>query len=188
MFTMVATFIKLLIGRGRPPYAQQSSFCIMNGDLYSWPSGHTMVAAGLLRRLVEFALPKDPWGPYIVLFYAALVGWSRVAKGRHFPSDVAAGALLGILLADVPISGHLLAFSWIKLTIAFLGCLEIAMALTLPEFRTPGFRLGILILAADFMILPFVAQPPLGDATGPVSALVAAILLSVAAASSRVAK
>lgn len=35
----------------------------------------------------------------ILLGFAALVAWSRVVKMRHFKTDIAAGAVLGLLLA-----------------------------------------------------------------------------------------
>jgi undecaprenyl-diphosphatase len=57
----------------------------------SFPSGHTasaaafMVAAGAEQPALLFVL-----GPLTVL-----LGWSRVHGVRHFPTDVAAGAVLG---------------------------------------------------------------------------------------------
>ncbi|NOK93528.1 phosphatase PAP2 family protein, partial [Escherichia coli] len=40
-----------------------------------------------------------------LVFYAALVGWSRVAAGMHFPADVVAGWMLGA--SSVAIAGLL---------------------------------------------------------------------------------
>lgn len=85
--------------RRRPPEAIASFVSVIQAsDRFSFPSGHTM-AAFLLTTLVwlcygAIALP--------LLIWASAVGISRVALGVHFPSDILAGATLGILL------GHLL--------------------------------------------------------------------------------
>lgn len=61
----------------------------------SFPSGHTSsgfafaIAAGL--EAPALALP--------LVGTAAAVGWSRLQGGRHFPSDVLAGAVLGVSVA-----------------------------------------------------------------------------------------
>lgn len=59
----------------------------------SFPSSHASVAFAfgyVLWRLVPHPLAR--WAP---LGLAALVAWSRVALGLHFPIDVLAGALVG---------------------------------------------------------------------------------------------
>ncbi len=69
---------------------------------YSLPSGHSTFAAlvvGALWPLVGFR------GRLALVFYAALVGWSRVAAGMHFPADVVAGWMLGA--SSVAIAGLL---------------------------------------------------------------------------------
>ena len=81
--------------RRRPPDALVRFVpAIKASDRFSFPSGHTM-GAFLLATLV--------WVHYgdtaLVLFaWAGAVGTSRVALGVHFPSDILAGAILGILL------------------------------------------------------------------------------------------
>jgi membrane-associated phospholipid phosphatase len=63
----------------------------------SFPSGHTAAAvafASAAGRVLPLA-----GVPLHVL--AALVGYSRVHTGVHYPGDVLAGALLGAVIADV---------------------------------------------------------------------------------------
>ena len=64
-------------------------------DPHSFPSGHA-VRAFLLATL---ALGMGPaWFGLLLLIWAPLVSLARVSMGVHYPSDVAAGALLGIAL------------------------------------------------------------------------------------------
>lgn len=63
----------------------------------SFPSGHTAAAfafASAVGRVLPFAgVPLRG--------LAALVGYSRVHTGVHYPGDVIAGALIGAVVADV---------------------------------------------------------------------------------------
>jgi undecaprenyl-diphosphatase len=63
----------------------------------SFPSGHTAAAvafaSGVARVLPSAGLP--------LRCLAALVGYSRVHTGVHYPGDVVAGAVMGGVLADL---------------------------------------------------------------------------------------
>jgi|SRR5688572_28847086 len=69
-------------------------------DRYSFPSGHTLHAVSFTTMTVsqfpEFAILLVP--------LAALIAASRVVLGLHYPSDVAAGALLGFGLARLSLA------------------------------------------------------------------------------------
>ena len=76
----------------------QASFYILERPLTSFamPSGHTLTAFAALSG-IYFALDRNRRGPFFWLFIlAAFGGMARIAVGAHWPSDVFAGAALGI--------------------------------------------------------------------------------------------
>ena len=76
----------------------QTSFYILERPLTSFamPSGHTLTAFAALSG-IYFAIDRNRRGPFFWLFIlAALGGMARIAVGAHWPSDVFAGAALGI--------------------------------------------------------------------------------------------
>ena len=88
--------IKNLFRRPRPAWEQERPRRLRRPRTTSFPSGHAsaaMTAAGVLAE-------RDPLGP---LYYAlgAVVASSRVYVKIHHPSDVVAGALLGVALARI---------------------------------------------------------------------------------------
>jgi undecaprenyl-diphosphatase len=66
-------------------------------DKFSLPSGHT-AAAWLMACIVA-----DFYPPFAILAYtwAGLIGLSRVLLGVHYPSDIVAGTLLGLTIAQL---------------------------------------------------------------------------------------
>lgn len=63
-------------------------------DEYSFPSGHTLHA-------FSFSIVAVAWFPALAVPLAAftlLVAMSRVVLGLHYPTDVVAGAVLGVAL------------------------------------------------------------------------------------------
>ncbi len=70
---------------------------VIPGDQFSFPSGHTSAAF-----LVASVLAAYFSGISLLVYgWAALVGWSRVCLGVHFPSDTVAGATLGFSCAQI---------------------------------------------------------------------------------------
>jgi membrane-associated phospholipid phosphatase len=67
------------------------------GKAFSMPSNHSVNAFAFAMSF--FIMLKREKVRYIFLAIAALVAFSRVYVGVHYPSDVAAGALLGVLMA-----------------------------------------------------------------------------------------
>jgi len=93
---IVTLLIKRLIGRARPvSYDQIGAFHfepIMNGWSYqSFPSGDTTTIFALAVA-VAFFVPRLS---RLLFIGAALVGFSRIMVGMHFPTDVFGGVLVG---------------------------------------------------------------------------------------------
>jgi undecaprenyl-diphosphatase len=88
--------VKSLFRRHRPAWEQERPRRLRRPRTTSFPSGHAsaaFTAAGVLAQ-------NDPLAP---LYYAigAVMAGSRVYVKIHHPSDVVAGALVGIVLARV---------------------------------------------------------------------------------------
>jgi undecaprenyl-diphosphatase len=64
-------------------------------DHYSFPSGHTLHAVAF-TIVATFFYPQLGW---VLIPFASLVAASRVILGLHYPTDVAAGALIGTIIA-----------------------------------------------------------------------------------------
>lgn len=62
----------------------------------SFPSGHAATSFACAATLARYVAPRFAIGLYVL---AALIAWSRVYVGAHYPLDVLAGAVLGLGIA-----------------------------------------------------------------------------------------
>lgn len=91
--------------RHRPQQALQNFRSVITpSDQFSFPSGHTS-AACLMATLAGYFFPTLMVGLYI---WVALVGFSRVVLGVHFPTDTLMGAALGLSSAFFSLNYFLL--------------------------------------------------------------------------------
>ena len=92
------------LGRRRRPersvQASESERAVRMPSSRSFPSGHTAAAVAFASG-VSRVLPAAG-APLHVL--AALVGYSRVHTGVHYPGDVVAGAVIGSVIAGLTVT------------------------------------------------------------------------------------
>ena len=90
--------IKFFVKRPRP-YETLENVRLLLGPAsgFSFPSGHSMVFF-CLATVIAMRYPKFRYPSFIA---AALVALSRPYIGVHYPSDILAGSLLGILIGYI---------------------------------------------------------------------------------------
>ena len=96
---MIITILKNLIMRERP-YIDYPAIALLISEPggYSFPSGHTFssfAAATAISRSVKF------YGRTAVFLLAFCIGFSRVYLFVHYPCDVIAGVVLGIIFGMI---------------------------------------------------------------------------------------
>lgn len=102
---VVGEYLKTVIGRMRPPAGLGQDLHLLPqilpkaSETLSYPSGHALLAAFLA---VAIGAAAPGWRP---LLWALAIGvaLSRVYLAKHWLTDVAAGALLGVAIAELAI-------------------------------------------------------------------------------------
>lgn len=89
--------LKPLVNRTRPYVLMGYDILIPPVGDASFPSGHT--AASFAAATAIYAMDRK-WG-ILAYVFAALMGFSRLYLGVHFPTDVLAGAVCGVVTAKL---------------------------------------------------------------------------------------
>jgi undecaprenyl-diphosphatase len=90
--------IKFLLYRQRPQLWTR----LVTAEYYSFPSGHAMVSTtfyGMAAYLLSQAFPQWRWLWWSLMIpFVMLIGLSRIWFGVHWPSDIAAGFIGGMIV------------------------------------------------------------------------------------------
>lgn len=98
--TLVVTFILLRLAAllnfdHRPFMDHHLTQLLLHASGSSFPSDHTTAGAGAAMAVLLFTkFKKTGW---ILLLAAALIGFSRIFVGVHYPADIAGGLITGAL-------------------------------------------------------------------------------------------
>lgn len=98
--TLLSQFLKLLCRVPRP-WVRDPSFTVVESAKsqatgYSFPSGHTQNAVGTFGGIARSC--KKTWLRWTMGILTALIAFSRMYLGAHYPSDVGAALVIGVVL------------------------------------------------------------------------------------------
>lgn len=95
---VINVFLKNMVARARPCWIDTSvSLLVKNPRDFSFPSGHSSASFASAVSIVQYAAYRKPGIAAVLL--AVLIAVTRIYIFVHFPTDVLAGALLGIVEA-----------------------------------------------------------------------------------------
>lgn len=161
--------VKDLVRRPRPflnpdyadlRYVKVDTLLVNTADLsssFSFPSGHSQTAASLYGALAFWK--KKPWVTVCCGLLVLGVMTSRVYLGVHYPTDVLAGAALGLLIAWVAwkLYDRFYEKRLLMMTVAVgLSCFALLVDFSADTFKTIGLGVGALAgIALDQKTLNF---------------------------------
>lgn len=107
ILTLGALFLSVLLGEGilknviqRPrPYTDYPSFQMLvnQSSSYSFPSGHTITSFAAAYVLSRYLKKFSP----LIWVLALIIAFSRLYLFMHYPSDIIAGIIFGLLCGKI---------------------------------------------------------------------------------------
>lgn len=95
--------LKSLFGRLRPEFRISEVIVVLDKTTsLSFPSGHATIAFASVYILSFY---HRKWAMWYYLF-AILISFSRIYLGKHYPSDVVAGAIVGTCIGYLSNAGY----------------------------------------------------------------------------------
>lgn len=88
--------LKAAVQRPRPYLVLDGVNSLLPASGYAMPSGHTAISF-----MAAFILTRSFGRWYIFYPLAALIGFTRIYLGVHYPSDVLAGAVIGMFIGGI---------------------------------------------------------------------------------------
>ena len=99
---IASSLIKPLVCRLRPSHAEHIVAYVLNGHrggMYGFVSSHAANSFGVAVLLI--LLSRNRLVAACMLLWAAVVSYSRIYLGVHYPGDIFCGALVGVAMAFV---------------------------------------------------------------------------------------
>ncbi len=105
-----SALLKHLVDRPRPCQVLANVHLLVScGSGYSFPSSHAVNNfAGAI--VLSYFLPRWTWAFFS---FASIVAFSRIYVGVHFPSDVLAGAIIGMICGSLVILLYRAGETWL---------------------------------------------------------------------------
>ncbi len=94
------------------PFVLDPSVKLYDVEGYGMPSGHAQLSVVIWGTIAHALKRTSLW--VLAGLLAALIGLSRIYLGVHFPTDVAAGWLIGALLLAGYVALHSLVETWLE--------------------------------------------------------------------------
>lgn len=100
----ISGIFKYGVARLRPchdPTLQNAMRIVKCGGQFGFYSAHASNTFFLASYLTFLLKDKLKWFPYAIFVWAAIVAYSRIYLGVHFPIDILVGAFVGTLLGGL---------------------------------------------------------------------------------------